>query len=269
LDRQPPATISFLCAALRHQAEADVVRADKSQGDLGHRGFQLEIEILRRAQISYPADHWINHRLGVSLIWLRSQPLLVQEGIGYLRAAVALRPQSDQAVWNLGLGYEFLGDHDRAIACFRKAAEFAPQDHALLSAVAWRLAKPLDDKFGDPEEAITLARRAIELSPTEGSYWGILGAAQFRAGHWRAALETMKKSEELGPGGTRHLTGFLSAMAHWHLGEQDEARRRYDQAVAWMDKDQPNHEELMHVRRMAEQLLKVAHAKPTTEPLPE
>jgi tetratricopeptide (TPR) repeat protein len=235
---------------------------------LGHRGFQLEIDVLRRAQINYPADHWINHRLGVSLIWLRS-PSFVQEGIGYLRAAVALRPQSGQALWNLGLGYEFLGDHDRAAAFFRKAAESAPQDHAILSAVAWRLAKPRDDTFDNPDEAIALARRAIELSPQEGSYWGILGIAQFRAGHWRAALEALQKSEELEPGGTTHWAGFVSAMAHWHLGEQDEARRRYDQAVAWMDEDQPNHEELLHVREMAEQLLKVAPAGPTTQPRPE
>ncbi len=69
LDRQPAATISFLSAALRQQAEADVEGGSGGGGELGHRGFFLEIDILRRAQSNYPADYWINHRLGIALIW--------------------------------------------------------------------------------------------------------------------------------------------------------------------------------------------------------
>ena len=68
LDRQPAATISFLCAALRQQAEADIEGGGGVAGELGHRGFFLEIDVLRRAQLNYPADYWINRRLGVSLI---------------------------------------------------------------------------------------------------------------------------------------------------------------------------------------------------------
>ena len=90
LDRQPAATLSFLSAALRAS------------------GKYLEMElVLRRAQWKYPADYWINHRLGVDLIW-RQSPDDVQEGIGYMRAAVALRPESAHAIMNLGNGYTYL-----------------------------------------------------------------------------------------------------------------------------------------------------------------
>src|SRR5206468_655833 len=115
LDRQPAATICFLCSALRQQAEADTEGADGVGGGLGPRGFFLEIDILRRAQFNYPADFWINYRLGISLIWLKSPPLTVQEGIGYLRAAVALRPREPRAIVDLGRGYNDLGDFDQAM----------------------------------------------------------------------------------------------------------------------------------------------------------
>jgi len=261
LERQPPATISFLAAALRQQAEADISRAGGGEGELGHRGFLLEIHVLRRAQFNYPADYWINHRLGVSLTYLRSPPLVVQEGIGCLRAAVALRPHSGQANWHLGLGYEILDDHDHAIACFRKASELAPQDASIQNAFALVLARRPD---ADPDEAIKLATRAIELSPRQGWYWETLGVARFRAGHWREAIETLNKSEELEPGRSPNWTTFFLAIAHCHLGQPIEARHWYDRAVAWMDQTQTKDEELLRVRTWAEELLSARHGRPTT-----
>src|SRR5262249_8511302 len=104
LEEQPAATLTFLCAALRAQAEADDERSGGEESALGQRWFFREIDVLRRAQSISPADYWINHRLGISLIWLNS-PDIVQEGIGYMRAAVALRPNSSHAFMDLGRGY--------------------------------------------------------------------------------------------------------------------------------------------------------------------
>ncbi len=114
LDRQPAATLSFLSAALRASGK--------------HREQEL---VLRRAQWKYPADYWINHRLGVDLIW-RQSPNDVRDGIGYMRAAVALRPESAHSIMNLGNGYAHLGQHDQAIACYRKAIELKPDSSCVL-----------------------------------------------------------------------------------------------------------------------------------------
>ena len=64
LQRQPAATLTFLSAALRANAN-----------------YLLELEVLRQAQWKYPADYWINHRLGVDLIW-RSRPNSSRKGLG-------------------------------------------------------------------------------------------------------------------------------------------------------------------------------------------
>ena len=49
-----------------------------------------------------------------------------------MRAAVALRPESAHAMMNLGNGYASLGQHDQAIACYRKAIELKPDYSVLL-----------------------------------------------------------------------------------------------------------------------------------------
>jgi hypothetical protein len=46
-------------------------------------------------------------------------------------------------------------------------------------------------------------------------------------------------------------------MAHWQLGETEQARTWYDRAVQWMDKHQPQDEELRRFRTEAAELLGV------------
>ena len=48
---------------------------------------------------------------------------------------------------------------------------------------------------------------------------------------------------------------FFLAMAHWQLGEKEQARQWNDKAVAWMDKNTPKDEELLRFRAEAEALL--------------
>jgi hypothetical protein len=52
------------------------------------------------------------------------------------------------------------------------------------------------------------------------------------------------------------LNAFFIAMAHWQLGEHGEARKWYDRAVEWMEKYEPEDEELRRFRAEAEDLLK-------------
>jgi serine/threonine protein kinase len=267
LDRQPATTIGFLSAALRAQAESDIESPGSEENELGHKGFSLEIEILRRAQLNYPADYWINRRLGVSLIALQSPPL-VQEGIGYLRVAIALRPQEVKAMMNLCGGYEFLREYDQANACYRKVLELAPQDALIHICLAWHFATSAEPKLRDPGRAVKTAKRAVELSPNRGACWFTLGAAQYRAGDWHEAIDALKKSEELQPGPYTSFNAFFLAMAHWQLDEQDEARQWYDKAVESMEESNPRYEELSRFRAEAEGLLGVGQPQSSTDPKP-
>jgi hypothetical protein len=42
---------------------------------------------------------------------------------------------------------------------------------------------------------------------------------------------------ELANGAIEGVDTFFLAMAHWQLGEKDKARRWYDRAVKWLDKN--------------------------------
>jgi serine/threonine protein kinase/Flp pilus assembly protein TadD len=129
--------------------------------------------------------------------------------------------------------------------------------HAVsLNNLAWLLATCADSRLRNPTEAVTLAKRAVELEPNNGMWWNTLGAAHYQAGNWKAAIEALNKSMELRKGGDG-FDWFFLAMARWQLGDKKDARKWYDKAVQWMDKNQPKDEELRRFRAETETLLKV------------
>jgi Flp pilus assembly protein TadD len=112
-------------------------------------------------------------------------------------------------------------------------------------------------KVRDPRRAVDLARKAVELAPNEGNYWNTLGAAHYRVEEWKAAIEALEKSRQLVREAELSFDAFFLAMAHWQLGAKTEARTHYDQAVRWMEKNDPQNEELRRFRAEAEELLRI------------
>ena len=73
-------------------------------------------------------------------------------------------------------------------------------------------------------------------------------------------MTALNKSVEIRSGGDSFDMFFL-AMSEWQLGNHDEARKQYDHAVAWMNQNQPENEELRRFRAEAEVLLGVKETK--------
>jgi serine/threonine protein kinase/tetratricopeptide (TPR) repeat protein len=121
------------------------------------------------------------------------------------------------------------------------------------------LATSSNVKLRDPREAVVHAKRAVELDPRHDRLWIVLGVAHYRNGDWNAAIEALTKTAQLSKGGDSYCFFFL-AMTHWQLNEKEKARSRYDQAVAWMDKNSPKDEGLKRLRGEAEELLGLAKA---------
>src|SRR4051812_22293955 len=131
-----------------------------------------------------------------------------------------------------------------------------PHTLSSMNSLAWLLAMCPDPKLRDAGRAVELARKAVELAPTEGRYWTTLGVAHYRAGDRAAAIVALRKSEALRKGGDIYDWFFL-AMSHWQRGEKEEARKWYDRAGGWVDQNKPNDDELRRVREEAAELLKV------------
>jgi tetratricopeptide (TPR) repeat protein len=104
--------------------------------------------------------------------------------------------------------------------------------------LAWSLATCPDLKGRDAGQAVELAKKVSELAPKDGNAWKVLGAAQYRAGDWKAAIEALQKANQLKDGGDGYEWFYL-AMAHWKLGDKAQARKWYDQAIQWIEKENP------------------------------
>ena len=96
--------------------------------------------------------------------------------------------------------------------------------------------------------------------PESRNIWNTLGAAQYRNGDWKAAVEALMKSVQLCKGGSSFNFFFL-AMAHWQLGEKDKAREWYDRAVQLMDKNQTKDDEVRRFWTEASELLELKEKK--------
>jgi tetratricopeptide (TPR) repeat protein len=123
--------------------------------------------------------------------------------------------------------------------------------------LAWCLAFSPDAQTHEPRRAVALAERAVKLAPEEGGYWRTLGVAHYRAGDWKAAVAALDKSISLGKGEDDWcLNWIFLAMAHWQMGDKDEARKYYDQATTWIEKTNTGDIVLRHFQDEAEELLK-------------
>jgi tetratricopeptide (TPR) repeat protein len=188
------------------------------------------------------------------------------EAIAALRQAVSIEPGRAGEHFQLGNLLAMKGEEGEATASYFKAIENWDASPSLCNSaacnnnLAWMSAchaLKLHDRAQTValiRSAVELARRAVELAPTDGPCRSTLGCVQYLAGDWSAAVGTLGKSMELNNGGTAYDYFFL-AMAHWRLGHADEALAWYDKAVVWMEKHEPHAWDLKLCRAEAEALL--------------
>jgi len=162
---------------------------------------------------------------------------------------------SDQGNWLRAAGQsgEAKGVFHKAAQGFQLALELSPRRHDVLYHLARFLAICPDPQFRDANRAVDLAQHATVQAPQAWYCWRALGQAQYRAGDSKASVTALEESMKFYAGGNASDWFFL-AMAHWQLGDRPHARRWLDQAVKWMDKYQPKHEELGRFRAEAETL---------------
>jgi Flp pilus assembly protein TadD len=147
--------------------------------------------------------------------------------------------------------------YPEAVEASSKVLELTPNAPVTLNNLAWLLATCADARFRDPKRAVELAKKGVELAPEDGNNWNTLGVANYRAEDWSAAVRALKKSNELLRGNGLSSNAFFLSMAEWQLGNKDEARKWYDQAVQWMEKNEPQNEELRRFRAEAAEMLKI------------
>jgi serine/threonine-protein kinase len=195
---------------------------------LGHRlrglGDQvLAVEFLRLVQQEYPSDFWINEYLGISLIDFK--PPRAAEAVGYLRAALALRPDSPGGLLNLGVALHNAGDLPGALATYRKAITLKPDYAEAQNA----LGNALRAK-GDLPGAVAAYQKAIALRPDCVEDYLSLGIALQAKGDLPGAIAAYQSVIALNPDCVQAYNNLGVAM---HAqGDLNGAVAVYQKAIA-------------------------------------
>jgi Flp pilus assembly protein TadD len=107
-------------------------------------------------------------------------------------------PDDVKAIRRLGTILAMQGKTRELIALFRRAVANGCQDPEILSKLAMTLATLPGEHVSDPAEALSLARRAIELGKEPNPYYMCtLAAALAAAGRQKEAVATARQALDL------------------------------------------------------------------------
>jgi TolB-like protein len=139
------------------------------------------------------------------------------------RDAVALDPNNADAHIVLGYLRSYESELAEGVAEFEVGLRINP-NHA----DGWALLADLRGLEGRAAEAIDCARNGFRLNPhPPGNYYWLLGWAQYAAGKYRDAVETLRSKSAAGPGARRILAAALA-----QLGRMTEAREEAQQFLS-------------------------------------
>lgn len=156
--------------------------------------------------------------------------------------------------------YQQLGKHELHLADLQKSIEVDPTYAPAYNQLAWYLVTGQERTNSDLEQGVKHARRAVEIGSNVAENWNTLGVALYYSGQWQESIDSLQKSIELSKVPKSYVSSFdyfFLAMAHWQLKHNEEARKWYDQAVEWMEKDKSQDKELLRFGEEATKLLNI------------
>jgi protein O-mannosyl-transferase len=192
---------------------------------------------------------WIGHN-NLGTLYLQKD---VPQGIAHLSIALQLQPTYTETHVAFAAALAEMGECQRAIEMLERALavpDAPPSRRALAyNSLAWILATCGDERPRDSRRAVEMAEEAVRLAPDAGALQGTLGAALYRAGDLSRATEALEKS--IRANGGYSVDRFFLAMINERLERHDEARRLYQEGVAWRQQHGPQSAEALRIEAEA------------------
>lgn len=159
----------------------------------------------------------------------RERPLLhLESAKAAAQSAISLDPEQADAYFALGMIHSFQWQWEAAEQAYRKAWELNPSDTTGLLWFANFMAA-----MGRMDEAMEIARYAVEIDPFSPAILNELGAMSFYTGDPEAALKYYETSLHLEPG--FHQTLWMLAEYYINVEEYDEAAQYLDRFMENLD----------------------------------
>ena len=178
------------------------------------------VALLTATQNRFPQDFWVTFELA----WALNQERRWDEGLGYFRAALALRPDSSAAYNGLGEILHSMGRVDEAIDPLEQALRLDPRNML----AHYNLAFALYSK-GRLDGAIDHFQQALSIDPKSAALHNNLGMALRDRGRLDEAIEHLRQSVSIDP---KSAYGQLNlGVALYDKGRVDEAFGHVQQAV--------------------------------------
>jgi tetratricopeptide (TPR) repeat protein len=136
--------------------------------------------------------------------------------------ALRRAPQSAELHYYLGLALQQQGALAEAISAYRRASALDSNLAFAANNLAWILATAADATLRQPDEAVTLAQRALELSGGQDpAYLDTLAAAYAAAGRFDDAVQTVAQALELArkAGQDKLAQSLTDHLARYQRGE--------------------------------------------------
>lgn len=149
----------------------------------------------------------------------------IDDAYWWARAAIVASPSYFNAYNTLGVIYQRHGDAPRAERVFAQVLGHDPDNrHALFNQAQ------LLGRLGRAGESEPLRQRLAQIEPHAPFHWFDLGQAAMQRGDYALARELFAR--EVARADYNHEFHFWLGVAHWRLGEMEQARRHLELAMA-------------------------------------
>jgi len=141
-----------------------------------------------------PSDVETRRQLGL-LLQQQGKP---EQALREFSAILELQPGQPGPHYELAVALARIGQTGEAAKHFRQALQLKPDWVQALNNLAWILATDENAEIRDGIEAVTLSKRACELSEyQEPGVLGTLAAAYAESGQFKDAIQTAERAREL------------------------------------------------------------------------
>lgn len=121
----------------------------------------------------------------------------IPEAIQFLSEALAKDPDIWEGHSLLGLALDVAGRRKEAVRVFLSGLEREPNNVKILRELAWIKATSKDAQWRNGPEALQLARRAVELAPSDADFHQVLAAAYAENRQFDHAIDSARRALKL------------------------------------------------------------------------